>query len=169
MTVSAWSPRSRRSVVLLATAPSPPARRRRPSTPITSLTAFAFDVEGRQRRASASALGSSLTLASTGVFVAPANQDCAVTAALGKISLDQQLVVIGKKTCVDTGSGLAAGQGTATSTSPSSARRASSSGSGFAVKPPKGVTPTKEVENGIATLHYDAGSDVGVVRVQRVR
>ena len=147
------------SVVLLATAPTAGAATKpaKASTPITSLKAFAFSVNVAATGA-ANALGSSLTLASTGVFVAPANQDCSVTAALGKITQDQQLVVIGKKTWVDSGNGL----------EPAKASDfdfadfcPSSPGfwKGFAVKPPTVNTPTKEVKNGIAALGYDAGSD----------
>ncbi len=143
-------------LLLLATAPAAGAAAKA-STPITSLKAFSFSVKVAATGAP-STLGSSLTLASTGVFVAPANQGCAVTAALGKISLDQQLVVIGKKTWVDTGSGLAPGKARDFDFAefcPSSKQF----WVGFAVKPPKGITPTKEVKNGIATLHYDAGSE----------
>jgi hypothetical protein len=99
---------------------------------------------------------------STGVFVAPANQDCTVTAALGKLTLDQQLVVVGKKTFVDSGSGLEPGKASDFDFAefcPSS----KDFWAGFAVKKPLGITPTKEVRNGIATLHYDAGSDVSAL------
>ena len=150
------------AVVLAVLAASAPAGAATKSpTPITSLRAFAFDVEV-VATGSASALGSSLTLSSTGMFVAPANQDCTVTATLGKLTLDQQLVVIGKKTFVDSGSGLEpgkAGDFDFAEFCPSNKDFWSS----FAVKPPKGVTPTKEVRNGIATLHYDAGSDANAL------
>ena len=150
------------AVVLAVLAASAPAGAATKSpTPISSLRAFAFDVEV-VATGSASALGSSLTLSSTGMFVAPANQDCTVTATLGKLTLDQQLVVIGKKTFVDSGSGLEpgkAGDFDFAEFCPSNKDFWSS----FAVKPPKGVTPTKEVRNGIATLHYDAGSDANAL------
>ena len=97
----------------------------------------------------AGALGSSLTLSSTGMFVAPANQDCTVTAALGKLSLDQQLVVVGKKTFVDSGSGLEPAKASDFDFAefcPSNP----DFWKGFAVKPPKGIEPTKETKNGIA-------------------
>ena len=79
------------------------------------------------------------------MFVAPANQDCTVTAALGKLTLDQQLVVVGKKTFVDSGSGLEPGKASDFDFAefcPSN----KDFWAGFAVKPPKGVTPTKEVQ-----------------------
>lgn len=148
-------------VLAVLAASSPAAAATKSPTPINSLRAFAFTVKVAATGA-ASALGSSLTLSSTGVFVAPANQDCTVTAALGKLSLDQQLVVVGKKTFVDSGSGLEPAKASDFDFAefcPSNP----DFWKGFAVKPPKGIEPTKETKNGIATLHYDAGSDVGAL------
>jgi hypothetical protein len=147
-------------LAVLATAPSAAAAAKA-STPISSLRSFAFTVKVAATGA-ATLLGSSLTLTSTGVFTEPANQDCAVTAALGKLAVDQQLVVVGKKTWVDSGSGLAPGKLSDFDFAefcPSN----KDFWAGFAVKAPKGIQPTKEIRNGIATQHFDAGSDVSAL------
>jgi hypothetical protein len=144
-------------LAVLATAPAAVAATKVP-TPISSLHSFAFTVKVAATGAP-SALGSSLTLTSTGMFTAPANQDCTVTAALGKLTEDQQLVVVGKKTWVDSGSGLKPGKLSDFDFAefcPSN----KNFWAGFAVTAPKGVEPTAEMRDGIATQHYDAGSDI---------
>lgn len=156
-----WTAAAAALVLTLLVAAPPAAAASKSPTPINSLRAFAFTVKVAAT-GGPSSLGSSLTLSSTGMFVAPANQDCTVTAALGKITLDQQLVVVGTKTFVDSGSGLEAGKASDFDFAefcPSNP----DFWKGFAVKPPKGIEPTKETKNGIATLHYDAGSDVSAL------
>lgn len=148
-------------VVAVCTSLSPAGAATKTPTPVNTLRSFAFTVKVDATGAP-SALGSQLTLTSTGVFVKPANQACAVTAALGKITLNQQLVVVGKKTWVDSGSGLKPGK---LSDFDFADFCPSNPGfwTGFAIKTPKGVTAAKETRDGIAALHDDAGTNVAAL------
>ena len=148
------------AAVVFATAGAGNATTKTP-TPVNTLRSFAFTVKVDATGAP-SALGSRLTLTSTGVFMKPANQDCAVTVALGKITLKQQLVVVGKKTWVDSGSGLEVakpGDFDFADFCPSNP----GFWTGFAIKTPKSITAAPETRNGIASLHYDAGTNVAAL------
>ena len=96
------------SLLTIAASPAGAAKaaKSKPPTPIEALDSFAFKFVLSVVGAGTGAL-TSLTLNTEGTYTDPSNQDCSVTASLGSIKIEQQAVIVGKKTWIDDGSGLA--------------------------------------------------------------
>jgi len=96
------------ALLTIAAAPAGAAKAAKKSTtptPIEALDSFAFTFVLSVVGAGTGAL-TSLTLNTEGTYTDPSNQDCSVTASLGSIKIEQQAVIVGKKTWIDDGSGL---------------------------------------------------------------